>query len=371
MSTTVVTDAAARLIELLAAKGVHSFNYDTVTNIPGLPRSPIPGPVRIGETRIVSTSEMRFDVARQLPLPVMARLVTKIIRNCADTNLNSTVGLSITAVKGWRSAKTRTVATTTGVKVTGRYDTKIFGDYSVDLSWSQNISTQDMEEHSSTETTVININDALAVKPWTAIRVEAKVFQVGVEIPFALDAVVDGDFIVPREIPIYFHPRLPNGISKASQYLSESERTFLVTGVIRIDDVSAASLNIEELKGDLACGKNATKDPVVSEVTIPLAAVSKKWLAKFPSITSIDDEKLTSKVLTDESSIGMPDGISYEVLYTIQNSRMAMECEINDAGLPSPGLFETEYRRYSEYRNGELIRQWEDNEEKFIRCVPI
>ena len=360
MTTVTVTDAAFELLERLHAKGINTLQYIFRA---GPARVNVPQPPQIGDTRVVSVSEMRFDKKRELPLPVSSKIVTKIIRNCADTTLNSTIGISVTAAKGWRATKTRTLATTTTVKTGGRFDTKIYGDYSLDVTWQQSISIQDQDEKSASEQIVININDVIVVKPWTAIRIEAKVDQVGVEVPFSVDAIVDAAFVVPGA-----SFDLPKGVVSVSQFLNESERTFTVAGILRIDDASSAAINIEELKGELACGEHAVLETFIPEITLPASALSDAGKTRFKKR---ERNSSLEQLKHEGPGLGPPDGIHYEVLYTIRDSRLAMQCEINDAGLPGPAWFETEYRRYSEYRDGDLVRQWEDSEEKFIECISI
>lgn len=72
------------------------------------------------------------------------------------------------------------------------------------------------------------------------------------------------------------------------------------------------------------------------------------------------------------SEIGQPDGIYYEVIATREESRSdASRCGFNDLSLPNIGIYQIETRGYKEYRNGELVRSWQDDVENFVRCMDV
>lgn len=378
MSTTEIVDAVTE-INLRLLK-VHSVLFYKKNAFEFKFQAPA-----IVDAELKVTSNIIFDKERQITIPDRVIIVKKLIKNCADTNLTSTVGITIRATKGWRATKTRTLATTLGVKVSGSYGVTGVGSVSGDISWNQTLTLTDSEEKSESLETTITVNDMLSIKPYSALDVEASATQYGIEVPFTIQVEVDGNCALPggyHAEPAY----------RVSQFLNPQERTITMTGILRVEDVSAYALHVKELIGEMACPKPPkTADTDQKTIEIPLAMIPKERLEKFVPPSELDPQfldhpepMLFQNILEngyklvelddahgDGPTIGPPDGESYEILYTTTEARYALECGINDIGLPNPGIFEIEHRRYSEYAGGKLVRQWEASQEKFLNCMTV
>ncbi len=62
------------------------------------------------------------------------------------------------------------------------------------------------------------------------------------------------------------------------------------------------------------------------------------------------------------------EGVHYEVVDSREAVLPAARCGFNDFGLGNPALFIIETRKYSEYKNGTVVRSWEEQVRTFQRC---
>ena len=352
-----IIDAKAEVNARLAA------NPDAGTRLraPFFPPAGLFFPFHVDGVSITATSPIKFNKAQMVQLPDKAILVTKVIRNCADTNLSSSLGISIKVNKGWKSTKSQTVTSTNSLKVSDAVEIPGIGKASLDMSWSDTISTTESEDHSENTETTLSINDTVSIKPWTAIRIEAVVIQSVVEIPYSIDVVVNGE-LWPAS-PDFDYPH-----TSAARYLSDAERTFSITGTLRVENSSDASYTIQELVGEVGCPRAAAGEQRNGDAKLVIlaATIPEARFVKFSAAAAL------AEAGNNGPGIGPPDGTHYEVLYTKQLTRGAVECGLNDLGLLNPGNFEIEVRRYSEYVDGNLAREWTaDSDETFIDCVSV
>lgn len=321
----------------------------------------------VREVSIIRTSEIVFDQELKKTLPVKATLITKRIRPCADVVVNSTLDITEQVAKGWRVSKTRTVATQIAIKATGRVDIKleiVSLGFSREVSWQQTLTNAETNETSETTTATIRVNDSIALKPFKAIMIQALIAKTEVVVPFKFTATVDGElFPMPGQgsfLDDYNH-------RGASYFLSEEERTFEVSGELHFYDATDALLNITPLSCDgQAVGPDETRKELL------LDSLGLAFAGKFKRPASSVAYYSSQMAGIEGAGIGAPDGIHYEVLYTSQITRPAIECGINDIGLPNPGTFEVEHRQYTEWKDGEVIRTWqEEADERLLSCVSI
>ena len=73
----------------------------------------------------------------------------------------------------------------------------------------------------------------------------------------------------------------------------------------------------------------------------------------------------------EQDTIGPPDGISYVIVSNSEETVMDPICGYNDASFPNPAVFLVEARRYSEYREGKLVREWSETIRTFLRCESV
>ena len=71
---------------------------------------------------------------------------------------------------------------------------------------------------------------------------------------------------------------------------------------------------------------------------------------------------------TSGATVGPPDGVVYEVVSQFEVLKPAVQCGFNRLSFPNPGVFAEETRVYREYRNGQVVRSWQDSFSRFERC---
>ncbi|MBL7772247.1 MAG: hypothetical protein JNM95_05285 [Chitinophagaceae bacterium] len=68
-------------------------------------------------------------------------------------------------------------------------------------------------------------------------------------------------------------------------------------------------------------------------------------------------------------TISAPNGIRYTVTSTRYTYKAdILHCGYNDLSLPNMGRYKVEDLRYEEYKDGKVIRSWNDTRETFVDC---
>ncbi len=194
-------------------------------------------------------------------------------------------------------------------------------------------------------------------------------YQTTVEIPFSATVVVDATLASND-----------SGVTLASQMLPEAERMMPFSGVLRLTDVSNASLRTSEPTKDQRCpptdnGLSVAKMPAVS---VPAVTVPQEIRSRYQSARSFFGKAPASNVagplqirsLYNGPTIGPMDGIGYEVISRSDISKPTPWCGFNDLGMMILGVFTVETRRYTQYSNGALVASWQDSAETFKSCWP-
>ena len=125
-----------------------------------------------------------------------------------------------------------------------------------------------------------------------------------------------------------------------------------------LTNVPESSYDIEPLPGHPTCSSEEEGILVVTTEDVPLP----------PGVVppgKFVDAKLTfanltnAKVQDDEGdTIGAPDGISYQVMYTDEVAHPAPgECGFNDLSVPNLGIFSVEHRHYRHFQKGTLVSE--------------
>jgi hypothetical protein len=69
--------------------------------------------------------------------------------------------------------------------------------------------------------------------------------------------------------------------------------------------------------------------------------------------------------------MGPPDGVNYEIVSEFEVLKPAIQCGFNRLSFPNPGIFKEEERVYREYRDGLIVRSWQDTFSRFVRCFRV
>jgi hypothetical protein len=161
-------------------------------------------------------------------------------------------------------------------------------------------------------------------------------------------------------------------VRRASDLLKESERTLPFEGVLRLTNVSESQFRTENLPGNPHC-EGSDVGNLVTEGQLHHLPSSSKVIGKFETAKNFVAPQSSSiggmtYVITEGSSIGPADGITYEIIYVQQVMRSAPECGFNDLGIPNMANYNAEARRYRNHVNGTLVNQWEETVYTFVSC---
>ena len=76
------------------------------------------------------------------------------------------------------------------------------------------------------------------------------------------------------------------------------------------------------------------------------------------------------KAQDDGPGIGAPpDGVTYIIVTSTQVFKAdAVDCGFNDVGAANMGVFNSELREYTEYKDGAAVKTWRDTVDVFDHC---
>jgi hypothetical protein len=234
----------------------------------------------------------------------------------------------------------------------------------IGLSWNQGISTSTGIGEQESSSVVRNVNDSVTVAPRHAVNFEAIVYESSVKIPFTAKAVMDGAL-----------PPNSNGLEKASDLLTEQERTLDIAGTISVTGVTEAFVRTEDL-GAAALGACQGNSQVEINDSKELYSPSAALVSKFVKSNSSQPTKQVRKkyfrtfmtaapASLNDDTIGVPDGKHCEILSTTEAYMPTAACGFNDAGALIQGIFKVEQLMCRTYANGQLISQVPETQETF------
>lgn len=370
-------DAAAHINKIMETKPLVMYQREEVrweifpigVRIPHFIQVPYLGPAKASNSYVAEVTALTFDRAKLVSLPEVTLFTQKQLLNCADTNISSTVSMSLTGSRSWGVSKTDGVSTTVSASATGNVGVPGVGSGSLTLGWNQAISTSTTKQESFQDSTTRVMSDTITIGPKKAANVSLLAYQATIEIPYRATVVVDGDLVGSQ-----------GGPHKASALLSRAERTLPLAGTIRLTDVSEATVRTDELHGQAGCDGNSGKLAVqdIPQSNFRTAATSLYLKSGFSlqaeaprtgSELGLKSRQFALlKSIDDGPSIGPPDGTSYEVMYTAEVARPAVACGFNDLGIPHTGVFSVEARQYRTYVGGKLVSQYQTTVEVFKNC---
>ena len=324
---------------------------------------------KVVSTQVAEIKELKFDLPKRRDLPSKALVAYQTFRNCANVQMTNTVSLSVTGTKGYQLTKGRTVGTTVGASGTLNATIPSIGSASSTASVSRTVTVQRSETESSSESITRALNTTISVQPKTAGRLSLLAYESVVELPFSALVVVDGALA-----------QNASGYNKASELLSVEERTLPFSGVLKLQDVSESLVETHPLV-EVACATSDVGSLVTSESTFeaPAAALSDKGASFVPIqrafgspkgkvVAPFDLGKLATR-MTEGPVIGpLPDGVSYEIVFTTDAARPEPRCGFNDIGVANTALFTVEQRQYTLRVGGLVASRWMETVESFKQC---
>jgi hypothetical protein len=209
-------------------------------------------PAKVKNSFVVEAQALTFDEAKLASLPELVLFTKKTLQNCADASLSSNVTLNLVGARSWSVQKQTGVTITKNASVSGTLNVPGVGSTGMLMGWSRSIATSTSRTEGSQESVSRSMSDTVTLGPKKAVSVSLQAFQSTIEIPCRAMVVVDGD-LVPND----------SGIKRASELLSVTERTLPISGVLRVTDVSDATVRTEDLVG--ASGCEGTNDGLIIE----------------------------------------------------------------------------------------------------------
>ena len=328
----------------------------------------------VSNSRLVDVKNLVFDKTRMVSLPDAGLLSRKTIKNCGDATLTSSLALALSGTSSWSVSKTSGLSTTIGGSVNMQVSYAGVGGGGMNINWSQTVSSSETKSEGESHTVSRSTNDSVTVQEHKAILFELFAYQTTIEVPYSANLVIDGDAVSNL-----------SSFSKASQLLTEAERTVPFTGVLRISDVSDAIVRTENLGAPQDCKGNEGKFLVSEVPTETITAQTfgaygksgfstQKSIPRTAGVVQSQARPFSTMSLTADDggpTIGAPDGTSYEVLYTTMIYKPTPACGFNDAGVMIAGIFLREARQYRTYVGGSVVAQWQDFSDTFQACQQV
>lgn len=324
---------------------------------------------RVASTEVVEVKDLVFDKAKVVALPEKALLATQEYQNCADATLTSSVSLSVSGSHGYTFTKSDSVSLTIGGSV-GMSFSSSYGSLSTSLNVSRAVSTSSSTAESFSETVSRSHSASVSVAPRKQGKIELLAYETTIEVPYSATIVIDGSLIGNK-----------SGLAKASQLLNVSERTLPFRGVLRITDVSQGLVRTTSVPGAPACTGDAAGvlKKEIRSTSFPAAGLSAADLKTFRkpgpqpapvfTLKPLGSVPGLSGVFADEGpSIGPPDGVTYQILYTTELIKPWPVCGFNDIGFPNNAHYTVEAREYTMYSRGVVVSRWQESVETFRNC---
>lgn len=320
-------------------------------------------PALVTGSAVVEVKDFKFLPEKTKSFPVNARVKTEIFKNCSDKiSLTKTFSLAVGVTTGWTVAKTQGVSTTIGASVTISGDIK-FLKASGTVNFSQTVTSSTTVTETSSSTTNRTSSDTVVIPPHSAGTFNLLAYEETLEIPFSALIVVDGPLILNS-----------SGLIKASDILTEAERTLSFEGSLTITDASRGETSISFAEWEIECAADDKEHSHYSlrEFSAPESALSKSFLSGFkkPRDHARTDNANVRPVKADGDTMGPPaDGRLFETLYTVEEMRGDFgNCGFNDLGIPNTGVYEVAHGTWHEFLGGKEVATYAGTQEKFLRC---
>ena len=313
----------------------------------------------VASADVVVVKENQLKVNEAEALPRNARVSTESFKNCSDgITLTHTVALTVSATKSWSVEKSHSLTTSSGASVTLGGNIEFFNG-SATVHWETALSVSERQTESFSTTETRSTTDTLLIPPRRAGDYYLIVYEQPLKIPFSATIIVDG--ALNENI---------SGVSKASDMLSEAERTMLFDGFLHIQDASHGEMKIDWVDIKVACGDeiNDVLHLIRREFTVPADWLSGNFLQDFAVPKAMLRDKKGHLKVTDE--IGAPtDGRHFFVEYEVDEIRSDMgHCGFNDLGFPNVATWHVQHGTWREYLGGQQVSSAPGTIENFVAC---
>lgn len=326
---------------------------------------------QVTTTETTEVRDLVFDQSKVSLLPERALLAFREYENCGDDPLSINLSLSVQGSSGYSIAKSDGVSTTVAGGVTLTFSGQ-FGSLGTSLNVTRSVSTSTSTTESFSESVSRSDSYNISVGGRKQGKVEFLAYETTAIVPYSARVVVDGTLVGNK-----------SNLSKASQLLSEAERTLPFRGHLRITNVSSGRIRRTEVDGAPACKVGAVLEERSWSTSLPASGLSAEVLETFKKPGTEPLLPLTSQrvdpaggvlepnVAADGPGIGAPDGTHYVVLYTVDTVKATPLCGYNSVGFPKNARYSVEYREYTTYSKGIVVARWQEPVELFKGCQSV
>lgn len=309
-------------------------------------------------TEIVVATEPNFGDVQPTGIPEQVRIATREYQNPTTVSITYQSSLTVSGVQSTSVRLTDSVSTTLrrGLVVRGTF---AFGSADASVSLDTTVSSTDEYTEVQTATVQKTNSDTFAIPPKTSVKFEFLVYESSARIPFKLKAIIDGDLASNSA-----------GLTRASQLLTEEQRSLDISGFIQVSGLSNGKVRISYTK--IEDGLFSQPSQIWYEEKFQLDHMLTEFIrSNFVSVAqlnrTVDDNQ--SVLALDGPTIGPPDGVHYQIVSTRSIYQPTPACGFNDLGSMQLGEFSLETREYTEWRDGAEVRRWTDEISLFVRCI--
>jgi hypothetical protein len=332
---------------------------------------------------VVSVKSIVYDEPNTVQLPAKAIMARVRYNNCGEMPYSIAQSVTLSGTKGWSFTKTDSIQTGVSLMAEGSFS---IGGIGARTSVSTTITTSSAravgETKSEAESRMTNI--ALEIPVGKRGEIFLMITEGAARIPYSAEIVFDGPLISTAR-----------DYKRASELLSEQQRTFTVRGWLEVTGVSDIETNNQKSQLPVQC-QNTGDWPLNGAKIEYLQMAADSLDAEFAA--GFSEETLGSAleramavnfigdVVSPDDGVGggapeipatapppsigsPPDGMSYRVLGTSTIVRPYPACGYNDVSLPNPALFTIETRIVEHHAGGLLVSSYQEIRETFTSCV--
>ncbi len=319
---------------------------------------------RVTNVAILNIQPLKWEEAQIKTLPATANIQRLTYSNCGDDPFSTSVTLQVKGTHANSVSKTHSLSTKSGLELrnTFKAGNGIFGgetSIGISLDVTTSDSTTNAEQFSSEETRTwaATINPA----PGHSGYLQLLAIQQSIEVPFSTTIIVDADL-----------EGNSSGLSKASQVLSEAERTMPFDGVVKATQLSDSYAGNYKPDVPLKCDDPQYKGKQVmtkTDTTAPLDSLDKVYAANFGTLQKTYEAMTTLKTAA-ASHDAYPEGISGQIVYSTDITVGDAKCGFDPRGQPKLALHTAEFGNYYKFENGVMLAQWDEWLDNFKACLP-
>lgn len=324
---------------------------------------------KVDATEIVEVKDLVFREERIKQFPERIRMQRQQFFNCDNLSPSISISMSVSASSSHSITFTKTVATSKSIGLNLSFS-GMFGSASTNISFSKQVSIGSGNSASETETVTRTISANIPIPPNTVGIATLMVYETEIEVPFEASVVLEGNLA-----------KNESGFDKASELLTEEERTIKIEGILRVQGVSDGVFRTQKLPGscsnenvmDLRTPSSETYeffDDGSQEKLKPFEGGLRRSLER-DSFFDMDVELFRDGLsLTERTAIigNIPDGVSYSVVYSRNIMKPDVRCGFNDIGVPNGATFSVEGRQYVRYIGGKPVDSWFEEHETYMGC---